>query len=96
MMMTNPDRFGMKDIVVTQENFEKYRVAALLEKNAERLGQSPRLALSGYGSFRDDHRGLHEVMEKRKVPHEFRDGPARKHDWHSGWVADAVAFLIAL
>jgi hypothetical protein len=28
------------------------------------------------------------------VSHEYRDGPARKHDWHSGWVAEAVGLLL--
>ena len=30
-----------------------------------------------------------------KIAHEYRDGPRRKHDWHSGWVAEAVEFLAA-
>jgi hypothetical protein len=38
-----------------------------------------RLAVLGYGNFRDEH----------------KDGPQRKHDWHSGWVAEAVEFLAA-
>jgi hypothetical protein len=29
------------------------------------------------------------------VAHEYKDGPERKHDWHSGWVAEAVEFLAA-
>jgi hypothetical protein len=32
-------------------------------------------------------------MERLKVPHEYRDGPQRKHDYYSGWVAEAVEFL---
>ena len=30
-----------------------------------------------------------------KILHEYRDGPARKHDWHSGWVAEAAELLLA-
>jgi hypothetical protein len=32
-------------------------------------------------------------MGRLKVAHEYRDGPRRKHDWHSGWVGEAVEFL---
>ena len=34
-------------------------------------------------------------MDKLKVAHEYRDGPARKHDWHCGWVAEAAGLLLA-
>jgi hypothetical protein len=29
-----------------------------------------------------------------KLAHEYRDGPARKHDWHSGWVKEAAELLL--
>ena len=32
-------------------------------------------------------------MTKLKIEHDYRDGPARKHDWHSGWVAEAAELL---
>jgi hypothetical protein len=34
-------------------------------------------------------------MDRLKVAHEYRDGPARKHDWHSGWVKEAAELLLA-
>jgi hypothetical protein len=37
----------------------------------------------------------HDLMDRLKIAHEYRDGPSRKHDWHSGWVAEAVEFLVA-
>ena len=93
MGLDAPGKYGSGPIFGTRENFEKYRVPKLLEKRAGDLGKGKRLALLGYGNFRDEHRALHALMEKLKVPHEYRDGPQRKHDWHSGWVAEAVAFL---
>lgn len=33
-------------------------------------------------------------MDELKIAHEYRDGPARKHDWHSGWVKGAVELLV--
>jgi len=28
-----------------------------------------------------------------KIPHAYHDGPRRKHDWHSGWLPEAIKFL---
>jgi len=42
-----------------------------------------------------DHPTNREVRQERcfterKISHEYRDGPQRIHDWHSGWLAEAV------
>jgi enterochelin esterase-like enzyme len=95
LMMTRPDRFGMGDIFGTQENFEKYHIIKLLEKQADKLQKQKRLILLGYGNFRDHHDKNHALMNRLKIVHEFRDGPARKHDWHSGWVSEAVELLLS-
>jgi S-formylglutathione hydrolase FrmB len=95
LMMTWPSKYGSQEIFGTRENFERYRVTKLLEDQAGKLGEGKRLAVFGYGSFRQEHRAAHDLMDRLKVGHEYRDGPARKHDWHSGWVAEAVEFLAA-
>jgi S-formylglutathione hydrolase FrmB len=94
LMMDQPNRFGMGDIFGTQENFEKYQIAKLLEQKAEKFQQGQRLVLLGYGSFRDHHEKTHALMVKLKIDHVYRDGPARKHDWPSGWVREAVELLL--
>lgn len=94
LMMEQPNRFGMGDIFGTQENFEKYRITRLLEAQAGKL-QEKRPVLLGYGNFRDHHGKAHALMTKLKISHEHRDGPARKHDWHSGWVREAVESLLS-
>ncbi|MCE9533819.1 MAG: hypothetical protein K8T89_22235 [Planctomycetes bacterium] len=93
LMMTKPN-FGMGDIVGTQENFEKYQITKLLEKQGERLGTEKRLILLGVGNFRDHHEKTHALLERLKIPHHYTDAPLRKHDWHSGWVAEAAAELV--
>jgi hypothetical protein len=93
LTMTRPDRFGMAEIFATQENFEKYQITKLLEAQAGKLQKEKRLLLLGYGNFRDHHDKAHALMTGLKIAHEFRDGPARKHDWHSGWVVEAVEWL---
>jgi S-formylglutathione hydrolase FrmB len=95
LMKDRPNQFGMGEIFGTQENFEKYRLATLLTQRAADLQGECRLIVTGYGNFRDQHRQAHELMTKLGIVHEYRDGPVRKHDWHSGWVEEAVALLFA-
>ena len=89
-----PNRYGMGPIFGSQENFEDYRIAALLEDRAGQLRQQQqRLVLLGYDNFRSHHLVIHDRMLALKIPHDYRDGPKRKHQWHSGWVAEAVGLL---
>lgn len=94
MMMDKHDRFGAGPIFGTAEHFENYRIVNLLEKNAEKLGPDKRLILLGVGNFKADHETVHALMETKKIPHVYTDGPVRKHDWHSSWVAEAVEWLL--
>src|SRR5262249_5881390 len=72
MTMERP-MYGMAEIVGTPENFANYRIPALLEKRAARFQQDKRLALVGYASFREHHVALHDLMDRLKIPHEYRD-----------------------
>ena len=93
MMMDRPAGFGSKDIFGTQENFEKYQITKLLDKQAKVLGTGRRLILMGYGNFRAQTQQAHELMTKLKIDHEYKDGPERKHIWGSGWLPEAVNLL---
>ncbi len=102
---TTPAKYGMKGIIATQANFEKYRITALLAAVADAdataadgakrfLGRPARLSLHGYsGFFRKHHQSVRELMTKLKIPHDYLDGPKRKHCWSSGWLSDAVKFV---
>lgn len=94
LMLDKPGKYGSGEIFGTPENFDRYRVSLLLENSAATLKPGKRLILLGEGNFRAEHERVHALMEKRKIPHEYRDGPRRKHDWHSGWVKDAVEILL--
>jgi Putative esterase len=94
LMMNAPGRYGSGESFATRENFAHYQVSRLLERQAGKLGKGKRLAALGYGNFRKDHQAVHTLMQRLQVPHEYRDGPNRKHNWHSGWVDEAVAFLV--
>jgi len=94
MMMDRQGKYGSAEVFGTQENFEKYRIVDLLRTGRDSLGPGKRLILTGYGSFRKEHEQVHSLMDELKIPHEYRDGPQRKHDWHSGWVAEAAELLV--
>ena len=93
LTQARPDRWGMKEVFATQENFMKYHVPSLLARAAGKLGKQPRLALLGYGNFRTHHQAVHEQMLALKVPHSYADGPRRQHHWAGGWVEEAVELL---
>lgn len=93
LMKDKPDQYGMGEIFGTQENFETYQITKLLEQRATEFQDELRLILMGYGNFRQHHREAHDLMTRLGILHEYRDGPERKHDWHSGWMEEAVALL---
>jgi S-formylglutathione hydrolase FrmB len=92
-LMMEKGLYGMANIAGTQENFENYRVASLLKKGGAALRPDKRLILMGYGNFRVPTQQAHDLMTSLNIPHEYRDGPFRKHHWNSGWVAEAVELL---
>ena len=93
LMMTAPDKYGMGPIFGTQENFEKFQISVLLRRQAPVLRPNDRLALLGYGNFREHHEQAHARLLELDVPHRYRDGPARVHHWNSGWLPEAFAWL---
>jgi S-formylglutathione hydrolase FrmB len=94
LMMAEMGKYGTGGIFETQENFEKHRLTDLLRLKADQFQGQKRLILTGYGNFREDHQKAHALLDELKISHEYRDGPSRKHDWHSGWVSEAVELLI--
>jgi len=95
LMEQAPAKYEMGGIFAAQENFEKYKITALLDQRAELLkGGPPRLILMGYGNFRDATEQAHARMVALGIPHQFDDATRRKHDWHSGWFAEAVRYLM--
>lgn len=94
LMMDKPGKYGSGDIFGTADNFDGYRVGKLLKDKADKFPKEKRLVLLGYGNFRADHEKAHALMDKLKIAHEYRDGPECKHDWHSGWVKEAVELLV--
>jgi hypothetical protein len=95
LMMEQIGKYGTSEIFGTQKNFEEYRPADLLRENAARLRSETRLILTGYGNFRKHHEQAHQLLEDLNIPHEYRDGPQRRHEWHSGWLSEVVNLLLS-
>ena len=93
LMLDKPGKYGSGAIFGTADNFEGYRVSELLRAKAKMLQPAKRLILLGYGNFRNEHEQVHTLMDTWQIAHEYRDGPQRNHDWHSGWVKEAVELL---
>jgi len=94
LLMEDLGKYGTPPIFGTQENFEVYRPAPLLRKNAPWLRSKGRLVLTGFGNFREQHQRAHLLLGELRIPHHYRDGPQREHHWHSGWVPQAVKLLL--
>ena len=95
LMMERIGLYGNPAIFSTQANFDRHRIDSLLRDRADELQGKPRLVLTGYGNFREHHQRAHQLLLGLKISHDYRDGPKRPHDWHSGWVAEAVELLLS-
>ena len=95
LMMDQPGKCGSGPIFGTAENFADYRISQLLAVRATELQREKRLFLHGYGNFRAEHEQTHALLDSLRIAHTYLDGPARKHDWHSGWVPEAVEWLLS-
>lgn len=94
LMMERVGSFGSGAVFETQENFKNYQVSEALRKRAAALGEDKRLVLMGFSGFRADHLRAHALLDELRIPHDYRDGPQRPHNWHSGWVSEAVELLV--
>ena len=79
----------------TRENFEKYRISTLLKEKVSQLGAAPRLfyynveGKRGWGGTK-----IHQLMVEMGIPHRYLYEPKRKHLRDSGWIPEAVTFLV--
>ncbi len=94
--LKRPGPWGTDRCWPTEADFARYKVPQLLEERAGLLRVQPaRLALLGYGFYRDDDIRVHEQLTALSIPHHWGHGPERKHTWESGWLESAVTALVA-
>lgn len=94
LMMDKPGVYGSGEIFGTAENFERYQISRLLKEKAERLLSGQRLILLGHSNFQKDHEQVTALLERLHVSHLVNSTRPMKHDWHSGWLAEAAWLLL--
>gem|GEM_PF-510993 len=94
LMMKAASNYGSGAIFGTDENFQRYQLAELVQQQTAAFGTTPRLIHLSYGNFRAEHVEFEALLNQRKVSHLYQDGPSRKHVWESGWVEDAARLLL--
>ena len=79
------------------ENFEKYRISKLVRTHAKGLGDEVRLFyfnrdgnVRGWGGAQ-----IHDLLVEQGIPHRYVFEPYRDHRWDSGWIPEAMEFLVA-
>lgn len=97
LMMDKIGQWETREVFGTQSNFSEYSVTSLISANRLALkGQATRLGLRGHSLFSDDLRRMAALLSAEQIPFHYDYGSLRAHDWHSGWLQDAMAALIAL
>ncbi len=76
-------------------NFEKYRITTLLKERGSGLGDESRLFYyNTEGKRGPGGAEIHQLMVQLGIPHLYLYEPHRKHSWDSGWIPEAVRFLV--
>jgi hypothetical protein len=80
-----------------QANFDHYNIPALLATGGEAFKHQNRLWISGDQSIcTADMIQLHNELMAASIPHTWVQGATRAHNWHSGWLNNAVIGLDAM
>lgn len=81
-----------------QEEFEQYRLANSIKKNARFFHNEKRIAISGYSSdnFKNRLGALHTLLSENRIPHDYTDTVNVEHKWYTGWLGQAVDSLATI
>ena len=76
-------------------NFEDYRISSLLKERGNQLGDSERLFYyNTEGKRGPGGAEVHRLMVELGIPHRYLFEKKRIHRWDSGWIPEAVRFLV--
>ena len=79
----------------TVKNFEANRISNLVKTRGKNLGDEPRLFYySTEGTRAIGGVEIHRLLVENEIPHRYVMEPHRKHAWDTGWIPEAVAFLM--
>ncbi len=80
----------------SDENFERFRLSALLKTRGNELGDEVRLFYfnrAGHDRALGGAR-IHQLMVEQGIPHRYVMESFRDHRWDSGWMPEALEFLV--
>jgi len=92
---TTPARYGMSIVFTNEEQFLDYELPGVIERRAVTLREREQLGVFGYDNFRDQAFAMHALLERLDIPHGYSNSQQRKHRWDSGWVPEAIEFLVS-
>lgn len=79
----------------TLKNFNANRISNLVKTRGKELGKETRLFyFSTEGKRAMGGVEIHRLLVEQGIPHRYVMEPYRKHSWDSGWIPEAVAFLV--
>lgn len=81
----------------SSSNFENYRISSLLKERGKHLGNRERL----FYYNNEGRRGpggveIHRLMVQLEIPHRYLFEEKRIHRWDSGWIPEAIKFLVEI
>ncbi len=85
----------IRDIWGSPENFERYRLSTLIKTRGKALGDEARIFyFNTDGARAEGGAKIHRLMIERGIPHRYLREPKRPHRWDSGWMPEAVGFVV--
>ena len=79
----------------TVENFEAHRISSLVKTKGSDLGDQARIFYyNTEGKRALGGSEIHRLMVEHEIPHHYRFEPHRAHRWDSGWIPEAMEFLV--
>ena len=96
LMMDRPGRYGSGPIFGNQTCFEQHQLSRRITELAPTgpFFDEARIVHGGYGGFQQHHVDFETLLQSRRLPHLFLDGPQRKHHWESGWFEPCLKALL--
>ena len=78
------------------ENFETHRLSTLINTRGRELGSEARLFyFNTAGKRATGGVEIHRLLVENQIPHRYVLEPHRRHSWDSGWMPEAIAFLVS-
>lgn len=79
----------------TAANFEANRLSNLIKTRGTELGNEARLFyFNTEGPRASGGVEIHRLLVEKRIPHRYVMEPKRKHAWDSGWIPEAIDFLV--